>query len=139
MRPESRAPDPGEDRPHLELARADDDWIRAEYLPEALYHLRYRRAGGDRYELYTADHRWVRDILVAWAARDDRWRESPAWSRIDPAIAELETVRGEMSELLDGFGLLDALGEFDDGLDDALRRADELLGDDGAPVDPPPG
>ncbi|WP_067862598.1 hypothetical protein [Nocardia shimofusensis] len=114
----------------LELARGEHHWLRARMLPEGLYELRYRDGpGDDRFELFSSDHVLVRDILFAWLDESSWWREGVAWSPIDPAISEIESVRDELSELLGGFSLLGALEDLDAGLDDALRRADELLGE----------
>lgn len=124
---------PGDpERSVLELARGDQHWLRARMLPEGLYELRYRDGPGEeRFELFTSDHVLVRDILFAWLEENPWWRDAVAWSPIDPEIARVEAVRDEIADLLGGFDLLGVLGEFDAGLDDALRRADELLGESG--------
>lgn len=124
---------PGDpERTMLELARGEQHWLRARMLPEGLYELRCRDgSGADRFELFTSDHLLVRDILFAWLDENPWWRDAPAWSRIDPAISEIEAFRDELSELLGGFSLLGALEDLDAGLDDAMRRADELLEDAG--------
>lgn len=124
---------PGDpERSVLELARGEQHWLRARMLPEGLYELRCRDGpGAERFELFTSDHVLVRDILFAWLEENPWWRDGVAWSPIDPEIARVEAVRDELTDLLGGFDLLGALGEFDAGLDDALRRADELLGEPG--------
>ncbi|MGW4364180.1 hypothetical protein ACWEKT_00925 [Nocardia takedensis] len=111
--------------PRLELARGAHEWIEATHLPDGVYRLAHRRPEDpDTHELYTGDPVLLRDICFAWIDRDPWWRERVAWSRVDPAVAELESVRGELTDFLDGFGLLDSLtGE----LDDAMARADDLL------------
>jgi len=124
---------PGDpERTVLELARGEQRWLRVRLLPEGLYEMRYRDGpGGDRFELFTSDHVLVRDVLFAWLDENSWWRDAVAWSWIDPAISEIEAVRDELSDLLGGFSLLGVLEDLDAGLDDAMRRADELLGESG--------
>ncbi|MFC9897022.1 hypothetical protein ACFVMC_25330 [Nocardia sp. NPDC127579] len=107
----------------LLLERSGGRSIRAQLLPDRVYQLTYREDGGE-FELFTSDSSLVRDILRAWADERPWWRERVAWSPVDPAIAELESMRQEMAGMLDGMSVLDALG---DTMDDALARADELL------------
>ncbi|WP_067848898.1 hypothetical protein [Nocardia lijiangensis] len=113
------------DHPFLELARGERDWIRARHLPDGMYELQHRGVGDPRrFELYTSDHRLVRDVLCAWLDGAPGWSESAVWSPVDPAIEELEQVRNELSGLLGGLTMLDDL---EAGLDLALARADELM------------
>ncbi|MGW0247349.1 hypothetical protein ACWDYH_11985 [Nocardia goodfellowii] len=108
--------------PLLEIER-DDRWIRARLLPDRVYQVTHHTAAGE-FELYTSDPTLVRDILATWAGEDPRWLDRVAWSPVDPAIAEIESMRQEMSGMLDGMSLLDDIGST---MDDALARADELL------------
>ncbi|WP_216914744.1 hypothetical protein [Nocardia noduli] len=112
------------ERPFLEVTRGGER-IRADLLPDGMYRIAHRSAvATDEFELYTGDPIFLRDIVFAWIDRDPWWSDRVAWSRIDPVIAELESVRAEVTDLLDGFGALDALTG---AMDDALTRADELL------------
>ncbi|MET8778525.1 hypothetical protein ABZV58_26270 [Nocardia sp. NPDC004654] len=122
--------------PFLELARGTGDWIRARRLPDGIYELQHRGGEDPRsFELYTSDHCLVRDLLCAWLDDAPGWSEAAVWSPVDPAIEELERVRSELSGLLGGLTMLDDLGA---GLDLALARADELMGDlDAAALDQP--
>ncbi|MCP2288534.1 hypothetical protein [Nocardia amikacinitolerans] len=115
------------EHPFLELARGEQNWIRARRLPDGMYELQHR-CGADprRFELYTSDHCLVRDLLCAWLDDAPGWSEAAVWSPVDPAIEELERVRNELSGLLGGLTVLDDLGA---GLDLALARADELMSD----------
>ncbi|MET7771843.1 hypothetical protein [Nocardia sp. NPDC005366] len=122
------------ERPFLEMTRADE-WIRAGLLPDEMYRLTHGTgATADEFELYTGDLVLLRDIMFAWIDRDSWWSKRVAWSRIDPAIAELESARAELTEFVDGFGMLDTLAGT---MDDALARADELLAGTFDTVDPP--
>ncbi|MEV0293634.1 hypothetical protein [Nocardia sp. NPDC050710] len=113
------------ERPFLEVARGEHEWIRARYLPDQAYQLTHRTDSvADVFELYTTDPVLIRDIVFAWIDDNPWWSDSVAWSRVDPAIEELESVRSELTGLLDGFTVLDAITGT---MDDALARADELL------------
>ncbi|MBH0776418.1 hypothetical protein [Nocardia bovistercoris] len=113
--------------PHLEVARGPDEWITARLLPGEMFRLTHRCGpDADEFELYTGDAIMLRDILFAWIDRDPWWCERVVWSRVDPAVAELEAVRGELADLLDGFDVVELMTG---ALDDALTRADALLAD----------
>lgn len=128
---------PADDRaPLLELRRGGDH-ILARRLPDGVYELEHG-GGGDRFQLYTADAVLVRDVLVSWLEGEEWWSRSVAWSRIDPAVAEMHALRDELT------GLLDGLGGFESALglmDDALARFDTGLAEfDADPAtDPEPG
>ncbi|MEV0354494.1 hypothetical protein AB0H71_00350 [Nocardia sp. NPDC050697] len=105
--------------PLLEIRRGTGH-ILARRLPDGVYELEHGD-GGDRFQLYTPDAVLVRDVLVSWLDGAAWWHRSVAWSRVDPAVAELHALRDELTGLLDGFGGFDAaLGV----MDDALARFD---------------
>ncbi|MEV6278776.1 hypothetical protein [Nocardia sp. NPDC051832] len=112
--------------PFLEIERAGGRRIRARLLPDLVYQLSHHSDAGE-FELYTSDPTLVRDILWAWVDEEPWWLDRVAWSPVDPAIAEIESMRVEMAGMLDGMSLLDDIGST---MDDALARADELLGMD---------
>ncbi|WP_054813929.1 hypothetical protein [Nocardia arizonensis] len=113
------------ERPYLEVARGVDDWILTRLLPDAMFRLTHRRgADDDEYELYTADPTLVCDIVFAWIDGDPWCYDGVPWARVDPTVAELESVRGELAGLLDGFDVFDTLTS---ALDGALARAGELF------------
>ncbi|MFC8044792.1 hypothetical protein [Nocardia sp. NPDC057353] len=107
--------------PLLEIRRGAGH-ILARRLPDGVYELEHG-AGGDRFQLYTVDAVLVRDVLVSWLA-DEPWHRSVAWSRVDPALAEIRALRDELTGMLDGpagFGGLDSALDL---VDDALARFD---------------
>ncbi|MBF6210312.1 hypothetical protein IU433_00750 [Nocardia puris] len=109
--------------PWLELARGREV-ITARRLPDGMYQVEHRRCEGDRLEFYTTDHCLVRDVLCGWLDDAEGWRAGVVWAPVDPDIAELERMRGELSGMLGGLSLLDDLGA---SMDQALARADDLL------------
>lgn len=120
--------------PLLEIRRGADR-ITARRLPDGMYELEHAD-GAHRYELYTDDAVLVRDVLLSWLDRDSWWCDSVAWSRVDPAIAEMRALQHELGGLLDGLGggglaaLDTAFGEVDDALgamDDALSHFDSEI------------
>ncbi|RJO73533.1 hypothetical protein D5S18_20225 [Nocardia panacis] len=108
---------------HLTLERGAHQRIRARLLPDGGYELEYRADEAD-FQLYTPDPILVRDILWSWLDGTNWWRRTPAWFPLDPAVAELTALRGELTDFLNEFA---ALGEWGTTLDAALARADELL------------
>ncbi|WP_194818270.1 hypothetical protein [Nocardia sp. XZ_19_385] len=118
--------------PYLEIERGSGQSIRARLLPDLVYQLSHHSEAGE-FELYTSDPTLVRDILWAWVDEEPWWLDRVAWSPVDPAIAEIESMRQEMTGMLDGMSLLDDLGAT---MDDALARADELLEMDWEATDP---
>ncbi len=124
--PGTAATDPAPEHPFLLLTRAATERIQARYLDDGTYELEHTEAGAHR-QLFTDDALLVRDIVWSWIQRDDWWRDTVAWTTVDPAIAELDALRAELSDLLDGMSVMDAVT---DELDSALARADELLGAD---------
>ncbi|MFC4128021.1 hypothetical protein [Nocardia rhizosphaerae] len=124
--PGTEATDPAPDHPFLLLTRSGADHIQARYLDDGTYELEHT-AGVDRYQLFTGDALLVRDIVWSWIQGDDWWCDTVAWTVVDPAVAELDALRAELSGMLDGMSALDAVT---DDLDRALARADELLGAD---------
>ncbi|GGN92933.1 hypothetical protein [Nocardia rhizosphaerihabitans] len=120
------APDPAPDHPFLLLTRTETEYIQARYLDEGTYELEHVD-GADHRQLFTTDALLVRDIVWSWIQRDSWWRDTVAWTTVDPAVAELNALRAELSEMLDGISIMDSVT---DELDRALARADELLGAD---------
>ncbi|UGT61496.1 hypothetical protein [Nocardia asteroides] len=105
--------------PLLELRRGADH-ILARWLPDGMYELEHGD-GGDRYQLFTADAVLVRDVLASWLDGEAWWHRTVAWSRIDPAVAEMRALRDELTGMLDGFGGFESAV---DVMDDALARFD---------------
>ncbi|UGT55491.1 hypothetical protein [Nocardia asteroides] len=120
------ATDPAPEHPFLLLTRAGAERIQARYLDDGTYELEHADAG-ERRQLFTDDALLVRDIVWSWIQRDDWWRDTVAWTTVDPAIAELDALRAELTDMLDGMSVMDSVT---DELDRALARADELLGAD---------
>ncbi|WP_433205366.1 hypothetical protein ACQP1G_17880 [Nocardia sp. CA-107356] len=116
-------PDP--ECPAIVVSRGDHAYIQARLLPDGVYELEHRADGADEcHQIYTPDARLVRDVMWAWIDEDPWWRDSVGWYRVDPAVAELEATRRELSGLLDGLSVMDGI---ESAMDDALARADELL------------
>lgn len=123
-RPGPAPTDPAPDHPFLLLTRAGDERIQARYLDDGSYELEHT-SGSESRQLYTSDALLVRDVVWSWIQQDGWWSETVAWLTVDPAVAELRALHAELSDMLDGMSVLDAVtGE----LDSALARADELLG-----------
>ncbi|MGW6422925.1 hypothetical protein ACWF82_09635 [Nocardia sp. NPDC055053] len=120
------ATDPAPDHPFLLLTRTGTEHIQARLLDDGTYELEHVD-GADHHQLYTTDALLVRDIVWSWIQRDHWWHDTVAWTTVDPAIAELDALRAELSEMLDGISIMDSVT---DELDRALARADELLGAD---------
>ncbi|MFI8974412.1 hypothetical protein ACIGO9_16105 [Nocardia asteroides] len=122
--PGSAATDPAPDHPFLLLTRAADERLQARLLDDGTYEIEHAD-GGDRRQVFTTDALLVRDIVWSWIQRDRWWRDTVAWTTVDPDIAELDALRAELTDMLDGLSVMDSVtGE----LDRALARADELLG-----------
>ncbi|MFI5497560.1 hypothetical protein ACIA5E_00760 [Nocardia asteroides] len=122
--PGSAATDPAPDHPFLLLTRSADERLQARLLDDGTYEVE-RADGGDRRQVFTTDALLVRDIVWSWIQRDSWWRDTVAWTTVDPDIAELDALRAELTDMLDGLSVMDSVtGE----LDRALARADELLG-----------
>ncbi|MFI9508275.1 hypothetical protein [Nocardia sp. NPDC052566] len=116
------------EHPRLALDRGAHEHIQARLLPDGVYELEYRTGEpGERFQLYTSDAVLVRDVLWAWLDGDPWWHDAVAWYPIDPAIAELASVRDELTDLLDGLSVMDDMRS---SLDDAFARVDELMNDD---------
>ncbi|MGK8524253.1 hypothetical protein ACRS6B_23085 [Nocardia asteroides] len=112
----------------LELSRAGLHDIRAGLLPDGVYELEYRAGSAtESFQMYTPDPVLVRDVLWSWLSGDSWWHDAVAWFPVDPAIAELRAVHGELAGLLDGLTGLDGITA---DLDAALARADALLAPD---------
>ena len=121
--PGTAATDPAPDHPFLLLTRTATERLQARYLDDGTYEVEHID-GTDRRQLFTTDALLVRDVVWSWVQRDRWWRDTVAWTTVDPAIAELDALRAELSEMLDGISVLDAVT---DDLERALARADELL------------
>ena len=107
------------------VSRGEHAYIQARMLPDGVYELEHRADGTDEcYQMYTPDARLVRDVMWAWIDENLWWRDRVGWYRVDPAVAELEATRRELSGLLDGLSVMDGI---ESAMDDALARADELL------------
>ncbi|WP_336082135.1 hypothetical protein [Nocardia sp. SSK8] len=118
--------DPAPDHPFLLLTRSAGERIQARYLDDGTYEVEHLD-GAERRQLFTTDALLVRDIVWSWIQRDHWWRDTVAWTTVDPALAELDALRAELTGMLDGLSVMDSVtGE----LDRALARADELLGAD---------
>ncbi|WP_157124036.1 hypothetical protein [Nocardia pseudovaccinii] len=116
-------PDP--EYPAIVVERGEQAYIQARLLPDGVYELEHRAAASDEcFQIYTPDAKFVRDVMWAWIDENAWWRESVGWYRLDPAVAELEAARRELSGLLDGLSVMDGI---ESAMDDALSRADELL------------
>ncbi|MFC4372786.1 hypothetical protein ACFO5K_01630 [Nocardia halotolerans] len=120
--PGPAARDPAPDHPFLLLTRPAEQ-LQARYLDDGAYELEYA-TGPEHRRLFTTDARLVRDIVWSWIQRDRWWCDTVAWTTVDPAIAELDALRTELSDLLDGMSVMDTVTA---DLDQALARADELL------------
>lgn len=111
--------------PAIVVERGEHAYIQARLLPDGVYELEHRATGSDEcFQMYTPDAKFVRDVMWAWIDENAWWRESVGWYRVDPAVAELEAARRELSGLLDGLSVMDGIESV---MDDALSRADELL------------
>ncbi|MEU4596580.1 hypothetical protein [Nocardia sp. GTS18] len=121
-RPGADAVNPAPDHPFLLLTRGPDH-IQARYLPDGTYEIEHI-AGTDHRHLFTTDAVLVRDVVWSWIQRDTWWSDTVAWTTVDPALAEIDALRAELTDMLDGMSLLDSVT---DDLDAALARADELL------------
>ncbi|TDP37893.1 hypothetical protein DFR75_104245 [Nocardia ignorata] len=121
-RPGADAVNPAPDHPFLLLTRGPDH-IQARYLPDGTYEIEHI-AGTDHRHLFTTDAVLVRDVVWSWIQGDTWWSHTVAWTTVDPALAEIDALRAELTDMLDGMSLLDSVT---DDLDAALARADELL------------
>lgn len=111
--------------PAIVVERGEQAYIQARLLPDGVYELEHRATGSDEsFQMYTPDAELVRDVMWAWIDEDAWWRDGVGWYRVDPAVAELEAARRELSDLLDGLSVMDGI---ESAMDDALNRADELL------------
>lgn len=118
--------DPAPDHPFLLLTRSDAERIQARYLDDGTYEVEHTE-GAEQRQLFTIDALLVRDIVWSWIQRDRWWRDTVAWTTVDPSLGELDALRAELTEMLDGLSVMDSVtGE----LDRALARADDLLGAD---------
>ncbi|MDO3651055.1 hypothetical protein [Nocardia mangyaensis] len=124
-RPGAAPADPAPDHPFLLLTRDPAERIQARYLDDGTYEVEHTAQTHSR-QLYTSDALLVRDIVWSWIQRDSWWSDTVAWTTVDPTLAELRALHEELSGMLDGMSVLDAVT---DELDSALARADELLGD----------
>ncbi len=118
--------DPAPDHPFLLLTRSATERIQARYLDDGTYEVEHGD-GDEQWQLFTTDALLVRDIVWSWIQRDRWWRDTVAWTTVDPDLGELDALRAELTEMLDGLSLMDSVT---DELDSALARADELLGAD---------
>lgn len=125
-RPGADAADPAPDHPFLLLTRGSTDRIQARYLDDGAYELEHR-TGSEHRQLFTTDALLVRDVIWSWIQRDRWWCDTVAWTTVDPAIADIDALRAELSDMLDGMSVMESVT---DELDSALARADELLGAD---------
>ncbi|MGW5437290.1 hypothetical protein [Nocardia asteroides] len=126
------ATDPAPDHPFLLLTRAGDERLQARLLDDGTYEIEHADDAARR-QVFTTDALLVRDIVWSWIQRDHWWRDTVAWTTVDPDIAELDALRAELTDMLDGLSVMDSVtGE----LDRALARADELLGLDLDGLDP---
>lgn len=116
-------PDP--ECPFIVINRGDDAYIQTRLLPDGVYEIEHRAAGSDEhFQVYTPDARLVRDVMFAWVDENPWWCDAVAWYRVDPAVAEVQSVLRDFESLLGGMSVLDGI---EATMDDAMARADALL------------
>lgn len=127
-------PDP--ECPFIVINRGEHAYIQTRLLPDGVYEIEHRADGSaELFQVYTPDARLVRDVMWAWLDEDPWWHDAVAWYRVDPAVAEVQSVLRDFDDLLGGIDVLDGIQA---SMDDALARADELLAMDIGELDVEP-
>lgn len=109
------------DDPFLVVARADETYIRTR-RHEWVYEIEHRAgSASEHFRVYTLRHKFVRDVIWAWACGDPSWTVAVHWRRVDPASPGIEAASGQ--EILQ-----DELASTGSGLTpDALALLDTFL------------